>query len=113
MVVLPASVGKNNGPTHLFGKSGVDVEADAAFDTLKSLEHSTQSAHFHRVRESFDSAYSGMKALEAFAQSTMQGDAPSRQISYSQGRVSSLNRKKVNVRHQVLAQVDGSIPMPP
>ncbi len=55
-----------------------DASADAAFDELRSLEHSTFRVQKQREANNFDTAYSGMKALEAFASRTMHGDKADR-----------------------------------
>ncbi len=55
-----------------------DVTADAAFDELRSLEHSTLRVQRQHEANNFETAYSGMEALKAFASRNMHDDKADR-----------------------------------
>lgn len=67
-----------------------DVDTDAAFDELRSLEHTTSD----HTADRFNTAFSGMKALEKFADKMMHEQKEERHGQHvSRVKTSVLRRK--------------------
>ena len=84
-----------------------DVSADAAFDELRSLEHSTLRVQKQHEANNFETAYSGMEALAAFASHTMHEDKADRHKRHVSRVKTSLLR---SASHSAKSS---SIPLPP
>ncbi len=86
-----------------------DVSANAAFDELRSLEHSTLRVQKQREANNFDTAYSGMEALAAFASRTMHEDKSDRHRHHvSRVKTSLLRSKSLSGSRK-----SSSLPLPP
>ena len=83
-----------------------DMDTDAAFDELRSLEHTTKV----EAAENADSAYSGMKALEKFADQTIQNDQADRRKRHVLRVKTSLLR---HTGHGRASSPSSALPLPP
>ena len=81
-----------------------DVDTNAAFDELRSLEHTTSDNNDDR----FNTAYSGMKALEKFADGMMQDHNAGKRSRHIARVKTSLLRSK-----GVQGTLQSSLPAPP